>query len=350
MTITDYPRPAQGTAAGHKQAALRVRLAARTPLADGVVALSLVPNDPAPLPPWTPGSHIDVRLPGGLVRQYSLCGDPASPLGWRVAVLLERDSRGGSTLVHHVLAEGDELTVSRPRNHFELCETGSYLFIAGGIGITPILPMIAQAERLGRRWRLAYAGRSRATMAFLDELGRYGDKVTLWPRNETGRIDLPTLLATVTRAAGAPGSGEAADTSGPLSTAVYCCGPVSLLDDVARHCDVLGLPAGTLHVERFTPRGGASGNAGDSFEVELASSGQVIAVDDGQSVLSALRGVGVEVLSSCEEGSCGTCETGVLSGVPDHHDTVLTPAERAACDLMMVCVSRSKTPRLVLDL
>jgi ferredoxin-NADP reductase len=334
VTVAVHPRPAQVPASGDTGTGLRVRLAARTRLADGVVALSLVPGDGAALPPWTPGSHIDVRLPGGLVRQYSLCGDPASPLGWRVAVLLEPGGRGGSVLVHDALAVGDELTVSAPRNHFNFHNENGYLFIAGGIGITPILPMIAEAERLGRRWRLAYAGRSRSTMAFLDELGRYGDKVTLWPGDETGRMDLTTLLAQA-----APGNG------------VYCCGPVSLLDDMAWQCDALGLPAGTLHVERFTPRDGAAGHAsGAAFEVELASSGQVIAVGDGQSVLSALRAAGVGVLSSCEEGTCGTCETGVLSGVPDHRDTVLTPAEQAACDLMMVCVSRSKSARLVLDL
>jgi ferredoxin-NADP reductase len=337
MTISGHPGLVPAPVASGGQATIRVRLAALTRLADGVVALSLVPDGPAPLPPWTPGSHIDVRLPGGLVRQYSLCGDPASRQGWRVAVLLAPGGRGGSALVHHALAEGDELTVSPPRNHFELSDASGYLFIAGGIGITPILPMIAEAERLGRRWRLAYAGRSRATMAFLDELGRYGDKVTLWPGEETGRMDLAALSATHQ-----PG------------TAVYCCGPASLLDEVARHCAVLGLPAGTLRVERFAaPRDAprdARGNAEGAFEVELASSGQVIAVSEHQSVLSALRAAGVEVLSSCEEGACGSCETGVLSGVPDHRDAVLTPAERAACDLMMVCVSRSKTHRLVLDL
>jgi len=170
-------------------------------------------------------------------------------------------------------------------------------------------------------------------MAFLNELGRYGDKVTLWPGDETGRMGLAAQLATI-----APG------------TAVYCCGPASLLDDTARHCEALGLPEGTLHVERFTPQSDVNGDVGGAFEVELASSGQVIAVSNRQSVLSALRAAGVEVLSSCEEGTCGTCETGILSGVPDHRDTVLAAAERAAGDLMMVCVSRSKTPRLVLDL
>jgi ferredoxin-NADP reductase len=331
---TVSPGTGPGRGASDPAAGLRVRLAARTPLADGVLALRLVAAGAAPLPRWTPGAHIDVHLPGGLVRQYSLCGDPASQQGWRVAVRLDRDGRGGSAAVHDALAEGDELTVSWPRNHFNFHNEEGYLFIAGGIGITPIRPMIAEAERLGRPWRLAYAGRSRSRMAFLDELARYGGKVTLWPGDETGRMDLPSLLAAV-----GPGDG------------VYCCGPASLLDDVAAGCDALGLPTGTVHAERFARHDGAADSAaGDAFEVELASSGQVIAVDDGQSVLSALRGAGIEVLSSCEEGTCGTCETGVLSGVPDHRDTVLTSAERAACDLMMVCVSRARTSRLVLDL
>jgi len=330
MTIAEQVPAVSATG---PETGLRVRLAARTRLADGVVALWLVPAGAGPLPTWTPGAHIDVTLPGGLVRQYSLCGRPASLLGWRVAVLLEPDGRGGSACVHHDLAEGDELSVSMPRNHFDLQNDDAYLFVAGGIGITPMIPMIAEAQRLGRPWRLAYAGRSLATMAFVDDLRRYGDKVTLWPGDEAGRMDLAALLAPLV-----PG------------TAVYCCGPASLLDDVARHCDRLGLPAGTLHMERFTALDGAAGHAGDRFDVELATSGQVISVAGGQSVLAALRAAGVDVLSSCEEGTCGTCETGVLSGMPDHRDTVLTAAEQAAGDLMMVCVSRSKTPRLVLDL
>lgn len=310
---------------------IELRLAKKTPLSDGVVGLTLVPNGSSVLPAWTPGSHIDLHLPGGLVRQYSLCGDPADDGTWRVAVLREAAGRGGSLAVHELLSEGDELTASEPRNHFPLEDADRYLFIAGGIGITPILPMIAEAERRGRPWRLAYGGRTRASMAFLPELERYGDRVSVYPQDIAGLLDLEALL-------GAPEPG----------TAVYCCGPAPLLAAVEERC--ASWPAGSLRTERFTPADGAADHDGDAFEVELAGSGEVIAVPAGESVLTCLRKAGVEVLSSCEEGTCGTCETPVLEGRPDHRDTVLTESERAAGDVMMVCVSRSKTPRLLLDL
>jgi ferredoxin-NADP reductase len=308
-----------------------LRLARKQQLAEGIISLSFILNGLGILPTWTPGAHVDLHLPGGYVRQYSLCGDPADGSAWRVAVLREPGGRGGSAAAHDLLAEGDELTASAPRNHFELDDADSYLFIAGGIGITPILSMVAEAERRGRRWELAYGGRSRASMAFLDELAAYGDKVTVRPQDRFGLLDLDALL-------GEPHAG----------TAVYCCGPPPLLAAVAERCQAW--PAGALRVERFAADEGVTSHEGETFEVELASCGRVIGVPAGQSVLTALRGAGFEVLSSCEEGTCGTCETPVLAGVPDHRDAVLTPAERAAGDIMMVCVSRSKTPRLVLDL
>ena len=312
---------------------VRLRLAEKQKLSDGVMGLILVPNDGGGLPGWTPGAHIDLHLPGGLIRQYSLCGDPADGSSWRVAVLREPDGRGGSAAVHDLLAEGDEISASFPRNHFELDDSGGYLFIAGGIGITPILPMVAEVSRRNRPWRLAYGGRSRGSMAFLDELGAGGDRVTVWPQDERGLLDLDTLL-------GEPCPG----------TMVYCCGPAPMLAAVRERCAAWPPGRQTLRVEQFTPEDDATAGDPAAFEVELASSGRVIGVPAGQSVLAALRGAGIEVLSSCEEGTCGTCETGVLDGVPDHRDVVLTPAEREAGDIMMVCVSRSKTPRLVLEL
>jgi ferredoxin-NADP reductase len=294
-----------------------VRVVRKEQLAQGVVGLTLAGDA---LPSWTPGTHIDLHLPGGLVRQYSLCGDPADSGNWRVAVLREPDGRGGSVAVHDLVAEGDTLTVGDQRNHFPLEDAERYLFLAGGIGITPILPMVTEVARRGRPWHLAYGGRTRASMAFRDEVSRWPEHVTLYER---GRMDLDQLLGSV-----APG------------TAVYCCGPATMLDAVEKHsCSV--------HVERFAA---AANDAGEQFEVELASTGRVITVPAGRSVLAALRGAGHEVLSSCEEGTCGTCETGVLDGVPDHRDTVLTPAEQAKNDVMMICVSRARTTRLVLDL
>jgi ferredoxin-NADP reductase len=230
--------------------------------------------------------------------------------------------------VHDKLAVGDELPVTGLRNHFPLVEADAYAFIAGGIGITPILPMLAAVERSGRPWQLTYGGRTRAAMAFRAELSGYGERVLLRPQDECGLLDLDAALAGF-----APG------------TAVYCCGPEALLRAVEQRC-----PEQALHVERFAATAPEPGAADEGFEVELASTGQVVPVPPGCSVLAALAAAGREVLSSCQEGTCGTCETGVLAGVPDHRDSVLTRAERAAGDVMMICVSRARTPRLVLDL
>jgi ferredoxin-NADP reductase len=301
---------------------IRLRVARKQTLARNVVGLTLE-GDALPL--WTPGAHIDLHLPGGLVRQYSLCGDPADPGTWRVAVLREPDGRGGSAAVHDVLAVGDTLTADGPRNRFPLADAERYLFLAGGIGITPILPMVAEVARRRRPWQLAYGGRSLDGMAFRNELSRWQENVALY---SPGRMDLDRLLGAVTN-----------------GTAVYCCGPASLLEAVEKR-------AAAVHTEHFTAGRltATKGEAANEFEVELASTGQVITVPADGSVLAALRGAGREVLSSCEEGTCGTCETGVLGGVPDHRDTVLTPAEQAKNDVMMICVSRARTPRLVLDL
>ena len=322
-----------------------MRVAEKTILAEDVVGLALEPAGGGAAPSWEPGAHVDLHLPGGLIRQYSLCGDPADRRRWRVAVLREPAGRGGSAVVHDALGAGAELTVTGPRNNFPLAEADRYLFIAGGIGITPIRPMLAEASRRGRPWHLLYGGRRRASMAFLGELQAWPEQVTVCPEDESGLLDLDALL-------GSPQPG----------TAVYCCGPEPLLRAAEDRC--AAWPAGTLHVERFHPAGpvtagpvtapadagGTGDNADGPFEVELASSGRVVDVPAGTSILAALRGAGVEVLSSCEEGTCGTCETGVLAGLPDHRDCVLGPAERDAGDLMMICVSRARAPRLVLDL
>lgn len=311
----------------------RVVVDAREPLADGVVGLVLRDADGAELPAWTPGAHIDLELGPAhgqrLVRQYSLCGDPADRRAWRIAVLREPGSRGGSSYVHERLAAGATLRVDGPRNHFPLLDAAGYLFVAGGIGITPLLPMIAAADAAGRPWRLVYGGRRRASMAFLDRLDGYGDRVSVRPQDETGLLDLDPLLA-------APEPG----------VLVYCCGPEPLLAAVESRC--AGWPAGSLRVERFAPRPGEFTD-GD-FEVELARSGCVVPVPAGVPILRAVRSAGVEVLSSCEEGTCGTCETGVLAGRVEHRDSVLTDAEREAGDVMMICVSRALDARLVLDL
>jgi ferredoxin-NADP reductase len=295
--------------------------------ADGVRVLTLRHPLGDPLPPWEPGAHIDLVLGPGLERQYSLCGDPADRSVWRIAVLREPRGRGGSAHVHEQLRPGDKVRVRGPRNHFALRPAPRYRFVAGGIGITPILPMLAAAEAAGAEWSLLYGGRSRASMAFTEELARYGDRVTLAPQDEAGLLDLGPVLDPL-----------------PEGTLVYCCGPGPLLDAVEARC-----PAGALHVERFQAKKQQVGEDTE-FEVELARSGRTLTVATGVSVLDTVRSAGVEVLFSCTEGTCGTCETDVLDGAPDHRDAVLTEEEREAGETMMICVSRCRGKRLVLDL
>ncbi|MFF3377499.1 PDR/VanB family oxidoreductase [Streptomyces sp. NPDC002680] len=295
--------------------------------ADGVLALTLRHPLGEELPPWEPGAHVDVVLGPELERQYSLCGDPADRSAWRIAVLREPDGRGGSAYVHGQLGLGDKVRVRGPRNHFALKPAPRYRFVAGGIGITPILPMLAAAEAAGAEWTLLYGGRTRNSMAFTEELGRYGDKVTFAPQDETGLLDLDSEV------------GRLAE-----GTLVYCCGPGALLDAVEAVC-----PGGALHVERFTPKAQQGGDERE-FEVVLQRSGRTLTVPVDVSVLDTVRGAGVEVLYSCTEGTCGTCETDVLEGTPDHRDSVLSDEEREAGETMLICVSRCRGPRLVLDL
>jgi len=308
-----------------------VRVAEKTRVAEDVVTLTLTAPDGGRLPDWTPGAHVDLTLEGGLTRQYSLCGDRWAPSSYRVGVLLEPTGRGGSRHVHEQLEPGHLLGLGGPRNNFPLVPAGSYLFVAGGIGITPILPMIAQAELLGADWRLLYVGRRRSSMAFLDELSGHGDRVLVHPREEFGRLDLADAL-------GRPRPG----------TPVYGCGPASLLTALEAAC--ADWPARALHTERFVAAEHGAPVRTTPFEVELHRSRRRVAVAPDVSVLEALAAAGVEVLSSCRQGTCGTCETTVLAGVPDHRDSLLDDDERAAGDCMYPCVSRSLSDRLVLDL
>ncbi|HVW44870.1 MAG TPA: PDR/VanB family oxidoreductase [Amycolatopsis sp.] len=308
---------------------LELKVAKKDAIADAVAFLVLVDPAGVDLPEWEPGAHIDLELADGLVRQYSLCGDPSDRSRYEIAVLREPDGRGGSARVHDELDEGDIVVVRGPRNHFALVAAERYLFIAGGIGITPILAMVRRAEASGRPWRLVYGGRSRSSMAFHEELvARHGRRVCLWPQDEAGLIDLDAELG------GLPGG-----------TSVYCCGPEPLLGAVQQRC-----PSGVLHLERFSAIAQDDAGASTSFEIELARTGRTLTVAEDRSVVDVLHGAGIDVPVSCQEGICGTCETGVLDGIPDHRDSVLTDEERACNDCMFVCVSRSRTPRLRLDL
>ncbi|MEV6609376.1 PDR/VanB family oxidoreductase [Kutzneria sp. NPDC051319] len=319
----------------HTEHELDLVLVRKETIADGVVRLTLRHPDGESLPGWKPGAHVDLVLTDDMTRQYSLCGNPHDRSTLQVAVLREEAGRGGSRYVHDVLVEGQRVHLRGPRNHFALVEARRYLFIAGGIGITPILPMLAQATAGGADWRLVYGGRTRQSMAFRDELTvRYPGRVDIHPQDEHGLLDLSSLLAE-------PGS-DADD------TAIYCCGPEALLVAVEQHC--AGRPSGVLHLERFAPKDGALDRSRTAFEIELAGTGTVLQVPTDRSILGVVEESGVSVLSSCQEGTCGTCETAVLSGKPDHRDSVLTAEEQEAGDVMMICVSRSHSPRLVLDL
>ncbi|MFC9555235.1 PDR/VanB family oxidoreductase [Rhodococcus sp. NPDC056960] len=303
----------------------------RRMLTADIVALDLQANDAELLPPWAPGAHVEMNLDNGLSRQYSLCGDPADRQRWTVAVLREPSSRGGSDYIHDEMPAGAKVQCRGPRNNFPLEPASAYKFVAGGIGITPMLPMIGAAEASGTPWTLLYGGRSLDSMAFKDDLARYGDKVRIHPQDTLGLLDLATELAD-------PSPG----------TAIYCCGPEPLLAAIENHC-ASTWPAGALHVERFRADLPDLTDA-RQIEIELAQSGMTLTVPADKSILEVLTEAGVEVDASCEEGTCGTCEVMVLEGTPEHHDVVLTESERESGECMMICVSRAKSKCLKLDL
>jgi ferredoxin-NADP reductase len=321
----------------HDEVELRLKVHRRTIGAEGVVVLELRDPTGAELPAWSPGAHIDLKLLGDMVRQYSLCGDPHDRAVWQVGVLREPAGRGGSAYVHDQIREGDEIDVRGPRNNFQLVAAPRYIFVAGGIGITPLLPMVAAAEEAGAEWEFHYGGRSRTSMAFLDTLQAletstgHGLRVSLHPQDEVGLIGLPRILGTARP-----------------DTKVYCCGPEPLLKAVEAVCT--DWPPGSLHVERFAPKEQGERALSGDFEVELSFSGMTLTVPPERSILDVAEEAGVFVLSSCKEGTCGTCETPVLSGEVDHRDSLLSAEEQAANNVMFICVSRAACPKLVLDL
>jgi ferredoxin-NADP reductase len=310
---------------------LKVRVSDVADVAEGVHLLRLIDLDGRELPAWQPGAHIDVQLPSGVVRQYSLCGSPADRSAYEIAVLREPEGRGGSEEIHTAVLAGTELVISGPRNRFPLHDAARYIFVGGGIGITPLLPMIEEVDRRGREWQLFYGGRSRGTMAFQERLALWPDSVAIQPQDEFGLLDLSSILRP------------------QADTLVYCCGPEPLLEAVSERCQAWW-PEGTLHLERFaagqpTPTDGEA----TPFSVQLGLEGPVLEVPADRSVLDVLLDAGADVLFSCQEGTCGTCEVSVLAGRPDHKDPLLSPEERAA-GRMLICVSRSLDPRLVLDI
>jgi ferredoxin-NADP reductase len=322
------------TSSPRDTAALKLAIRSVHSPADRVVSIGLGASDGSPLPDWAPGAHIDLHLPSGLVRSYSLHGDPRDRGLYHIAVLNVENGRGGSAEVHRIAAPGVELPASVPLNSFDMKSASHYLFIAGGIGVTPLLPMALAASRAGEPWTFVYGGRTRTSMAFLDRLSALpGGHLEVVPQDELGLPDLARSFA-----------------AAPAGAAAYCCGPDGMLT-AATDVGASIRPDVAVHIERFAaPADPAAGDRDRPFEVELARSGLTIQVPVGVSVLDAVRARIPGVMSNCEQGICSSCETAVLAGTPDHRDSVLTPKEKAVNRYMMICVSRSLTPRLVLDL
>lgn len=309
--------------------AIPVRVSARRTVAHNIDEFILVATTGRPLPPWSAGAHIDLATPGGPVRQYSLC--PSEVGSYRILVERRGESRGGSASTHADLSVGSSTWISRPRNHFALTRALAYVFVAGGIGITPVLSLVDQACHLARPWRLIYLGRTRAQMAMADELAaRHPDRVTIHESGPSGRLDLASELSGAAR-----------------GTAVYVCGPPGMVDAVAQVC--APQQAVDWFAERFTACA-QSGAPNAEFEVSLAFSSRTITVPADRTILDALDEHGVVVPASCREGMCGTCETAVVSGEVDHRDAILSPEERSENESMMICVSRCTSGRLVLEL
>jgi ferredoxin-NADP reductase len=318
------------------QTHITLRVRRRAEIAVNALLLELESASGGMLPDWPPGAHLDIHLPSGLTRQYSLCGAREDRSTYVVVVLREPHGRGGSEEIYREFRVGTEFISSKPRDHFRLVDASEYVLIAGGIGITPIKAMVDELRARGARWRLHYGGRSREHMAFVDELVDLGgDNVSIVPQDVDGLLDVPAIIGNL--------SPEAA---------VYCCGPAPLLDAVLTACAEAGASE-RLHFERFVPPTDGAGFVTDgdtAFEVELRSSGVTLQVPADKTLLEVVQSVLPDVPFSCTEGYCGSCESVVLDGEPDHRGSLMTPEEHDEEGTMLICVGRSKSHRIVLDL
>jgi ferredoxin-NADP reductase len=308
---------------------IEVEVVARVVETPHITSLVLASKCGARLPRWEPGSHIDIVHVAG-TRQYSLSGDRTSHNHWRVSIAHDEKSGTVSRYLACDVRVGDDLKVSTPRNNFPLAEAPHYVFLAGGIGITPILPMISAARERGSQWTLHYGIRNPRACAFLYELGEFKESVTIW---SAAQIDLEAVIF-----------------SAPPSAKIYCCGPKSMIDETIKQCARLGKTE-SLHVERFSKVDHDGGRQDlTPFAVYCASSQVEFQVAPDESLLDALERNGVGIPSSCRSGTCGACEVPVLEGDVIHRDSIFSPAERTKNDRMFVCVSRCSSSRLVLDL
>lgn len=306
--------------------------------ADGVVSVRLARIESAdPLPAWEPGAHIDIHVPDGSTRQYSLCGDPRDLSSWLVAVLREPEGRGGSAWVHDELRVGRRVLVTRPKNHFRLEDADHYALVAGGVGVTPIMAMAEHLARAGRSFHLTYGGRTAATMAFRERLAALGDRVTFVAEDTDGRPDLDALLK-----------------QQPANALTYVCGPVGLLRAVQAAAEAAhGVDQDVVRFELFSRAGVEPAEeeaGGDAYELVLTRSGHTLRLRPEVNILETVLKLGVEVENDCRDGICGSCVTSIRSGTVEHRDLVLTKREQKAMDQMMICVSRPTCPRLELDL
>ncbi|KWF10090.1 PDR/VanB family oxidoreductase [Burkholderia pseudomultivorans] len=318
-------------------ASLTVKVARKWQEARDICGFEFVSDDGSPLPGFTAGAHIDVHLPGGLVRQYSLCNHPAQADRYQIAVLRDAEGRGGSRAIHDAVRQGDTVRISAPRNHFPLA-TGAahHLLLAGGIGVTPILSMAERLSSSGEPFAMHYCARSTERMAFVERIAAsaFRDRVCLHVDDgePAQRFDLAAVLA-----------------AAPAGTHLYVCGPRGFMDAVLNEARARNWAEERLHYEFFS--GVVETSAADRpFQVRIASSGRVIDVPAECTVVAALAANGVDVLTSCEQGVCGTCLTRVLDGEPEHRDSYLTDDEKAAGDQFLPCCSRSRSAMLVLDL
>lgn len=315
---------------------MELSIRAINPEADDIVSLELMPTDGKPLPPFTAGAHIDLKLGNGLTRSYSLVNDPAERDRYVVAVNKDPASRGGSKYIHENLKAGQTLEVSEPRNNFPLIENAPLVvLIAGGIGVTPMYCMVRRLEALGRPWKLFYSARSRSRAAYLKEIqaleAEAPGRVHLHILDEAGGrlTDLNAIIGDV-----------------PPDAHLYCCGPGAMLQAFEQAAS--SRQPETVHVEYFSALQESA--LGGGFNVVLARSQRTIQIQSGKSILEGLLSCGVEVSHACQEGVCGACQTTVLDGAPDHRDSFLTPREKSGGKTMMLCCSGSLSDTLVLDL
>ena len=323
--------PAEAMAAKTADRLIDVRVSATRYAARDTNIYEFAPLDGKPLPPYEPGAHIDLHLPNGLIRQYSLIRPEPDPSSYAVTVKRDPASRGGSRCVHDELRVGRTLKISAPRNNFPLVENASHVvLLAGGIGITPIWCMVQRLHKLGRSWKLYYACRSRADTAFLQPLEAMGHTHFHFDDENGDRVlDIKPII-----------------TEAPREAHLYCCGPTPMLK--AFEAATADWPRAHIHVEYFTPKQEADRKGG--FVVELARSGQEFVIPEGKTILQVLLDAGVDVDYSCELGICGACEQRVISGTPEHRDAILTEEEQASNTKVMICCAGCKSERLVLDL